>query len=407
MGGKRVAGAALDGVNARIGRFHDDIADIVNDVTVVPGAANQGIRAPATIQIIVAVETGQHVSRPVPDDPVIQVVSGAIDRVAADQGQVLDSRTYRMSDAGEYLVDAAAIGFIGYIADVIDIVLVIAFAAGHDVRAQAAIQGVIALMTQKGVIAVISKDDIAIGIAAAGQIGRAGQGQVLQIRPQRIINAGHNGIDAAEPGIGGGLDDRIADIIDDIGIVTAAAFHHVRPGTAIQEVVTILGEQVIISIQAMHPVGCARAHQHVVSVRAREIETDIQQIPVGQQRAVIKFKIADRKTVVGVIGVETFDVNGVAAIADPDHERTEAEPDAAGVDARAENQCIATDAVDDGIDAVALVEYIGIVAETPKQRVVAGVAVINVAHIGAGGINGAESVVGARPDPEHLVDEEV
>src|SRR4029453_14843119 len=100
-----------------------------------------------------------------------QVVAGAVDRVEAGQGQILDVRGETEGDRALHQVGAAAgDGLEDDVERIVDDIGVVAEAAVHRVGAGLAVENV---------GAAVADQDVGLKIAGAVDIAGAGQGQVL------------------------------------------------------------------------------------------------------------------------------------------------------------------------------------------------------------------------------------
>src|SRR5262249_35551834 len=106
------------------------------------------------------------------------------------------------------------------VAGVVDDISVVAVAADHGVGAGLAVDDV------GGVVA----GDL-VGRAVAGAVDWIGPGQdqVLDVDRQRVAHRRFDGVGAAL----GGLDDNVAGVVDEIGVVAGAAGHDVGAAHAV------------------------------------------------------------------------------------------------------------------------------------------------------------------------------
>ena len=222
IGAEGEVDARLDRVDALAGRLGHLVAEIVDDIGIVAVTAGQAIRADGTIQRI-----GDGVA----DNDVVEPVAGAADR-RTSQRQVLDVSAQGEVDARLDRVGALAGQFGDLVAEIVDDVGVVAVAAEEAVRAGAAVQRI---------GAGVAVDDV-IEFVAGTADRRAGQRQVLDIGAQREVDARQDRVGSAAAG----LADIVAKIVDDIGIVAAAARQAVSASCAIQRVgAGIAGDDVV------------------------------------------------------------------------------------------------------------------------------------------------------------------
>ena len=158
IGAERVADRGDDGVGAGVGGFRDHVAGIVDIVGVVAEAAGHAVGTGATVDDVVAFVAG---------DGVGEAVAGAVDIAGAGgERQVLDIGAERVADRGDDGVGAGVGGFRDHVAGIVDIVGVVAEAAGHAVGTGATVDDVVAFVAGDGV-----------GEAVAGAVDVAGAGR--------------------------------------------------------------------------------------------------------------------------------------------------------------------------------------------------------------------------------------
>ncbi len=229
-----------------------DVADLV-------GAAargeQEGVEPAAAVQDIVAGAARQDVGGAVAGDGVGQRVAGAVDRGTAGQGQVLDLDRQGMGDRAVYMIGAAAGRLDHLVAGRVDDVGVVAGAAGHGVGARAAVDHV---------VAGVSDDGIGQRVAGGVDRRRAEQGQVLDVSERRQGEG-----DRALHQIGAaarGLDDDIADRVDDEGVVAGPADHNVVAGAAVEDVVAGAALQLVVAGAAIQDIVAAPPVDLIVAV---------------------------------------------------------------------------------------------------------------------------------------------
>ena len=169
VGRQNVVGAGIDGIDAVTRRFHYDVAGVVDDIGVVTRAAGQGVGACAAVEDVGAVGA---------KNSVVQRVAGAAQVSGAGQDQVLDVGAQRVACRGLHRVGAAACRF-NYRVAAVDYVSVVARATD---------QRVVPVKAGQEVVAAVAGDDVVEGIAGAGEVRVSGQGQVFDIRRQRVVD---------------------------------------------------------------------------------------------------------------------------------------------------------------------------------------------------------------------------
>ena len=91
-----------------------------------------------------------------PVSDVVKVVASSVDLALPDQCQILDVGAEGEAHRRAHLVGAFAGEFDGRVADVVDIVDVVAGTADHGVGAGAAIKNVVAAVADDGVVEVVA-----------------------------------------------------------------------------------------------------------------------------------------------------------------------------------------------------------------------------------------------------------
>src|SRR5262249_41751364 len=154
-GGERVMAqitVGIHGIDTGAGRLHHLIADTVDRVAVVAGAAlhvvvafaaDKRVGAAAALQGIVAVEAPERGVGGVAGDQVVAAVAGAVDGGDALQHQVLEAEAQREIDRRVDRILAGTEELARHVADIVDIVHIVAGAAGHGVGAAAAVEDVV------------------------------------------------------------------------------------------------------------------------------------------------------------------------------------------------------------------------------------------------------------------------
>ena len=235
-------------VDTFVGVFDYHVAGIVDDVVIVAGAADHRVGAAKATEVVIAAVAG---------DRIVEIVAIAADG-AAGQGQVLDVNAEPVVDRRLHRVGARVEGFRHHVVDIIDNIGVVAEAAGHGVSTGAAVERV---------VAAVAGDDVGIAIAGAVDVGAAGQGQVVDIGAERVADRRLHHVGAFAESLG----DRIADIIDDVGVIAEAAGHGVSAGAAVEGVVAaVAGDDVGIAVAGAVDVGAAGQGQ-VVDIGAERI----------------------------------------------------------------------------------------------------------------------------------------
>ncbi|CAF0856079.1 unnamed protein product [Rotaria sp. Silwood1] len=230
------AGRSAHGVDALARVLDDLVARVVDDVGVVARAARHDVGARAAVDDVVAAVAG---------DLVGQLVAGAVQVGRAREDQVLDVGFQHAADRGDLGVGARARVFDDDVAGGVDVVGVVTAAAGHRVGARAAVDDVGGR---------IAGDLVVAGVAGATDVAGAGQHQVLQRGAQPVADAGADRVRT----LAARLDDLVAGVVDDVGVVAQAAGHDVGARAAVQHVVAaVAGELVGLAVAGAVDVGGA------------------------------------------------------------------------------------------------------------------------------------------------------
>ena len=144
------------------------------------------------------------------------------------------------------MVDAGIEIFSHDITDIFHHIGVVTCPTQHDVGTSTAIQivvtctadqGVIAVQARQDVVTAIADDDVIQRIARTVNVGRSGQREVLYIVGQRVADRRERLVRTSTQV----FHNKVADIVDDVGVITKATRHHVRTRTAIKQVISAIG----------------------------------------------------------------------------------------------------------------------------------------------------------------------
>ena len=233
--GRRLGGVGdIELVGAVIGVFlyQRQFRSLIKVIGVVATAADQRVDAEPAIEEVVAVVADQHV---------VQGVAGAVEVIAAGEGQVFQVGTEGVADRSHHGVDFArqGAGFADDVLEVVDDVSVVAGAADHPVGAEAAVEHV---------VAAVAEQDVVQGVAGAVDVGAAGQGQVFDVGTKGVVDRSLDGVDFGQRSAG--FDHVIADVIHHIGVVAGPADQGVRTAHAVEHVVQRIAGQHIVKGRA-------------------------------------------------------------------------------------------------------------------------------------------------------------
>ncbi len=201
--------------------FNDDIACVVDEVSVIASAADQGVGARVAVENVVAGVTGQHV---------IEGVTGKVEVGGAQQNAVLDVGGQGVADGGADHV-VAFTGQLGHgVALAVDVVGIIASAADQGVVAGTAVENIVASVACQNVVAGVTGQYVVEGVAGEVEVGGAQQSAVLDVGGQGIADGGADHVMAFTSQFGNG----VALAIDDVSIVAGTTYQCVVTGTTIQ-----------------------------------------------------------------------------------------------------------------------------------------------------------------------------
>ena len=170
-------------------------------------------------------------SVPCPDD-LDRLVTGIVD----DIGVVLRAAAHRV-DSGAAVERVVA---------VVPLQRIVVVAAEQKVVAADAEESVVAVETVEPVGAVVAGDDIGAAVAAAAHRGPR-QSEPLDIVDQAVGDAAQDEVVALVHVLHG----KIAQFIDDVGVVAAAAAHRVDAAAAVQRVGAALAEQRVAAAETV------------------------------------------------------------------------------------------------------------------------------------------------------------
>ncbi len=220
---------AFVGILLHQGQF----ARLVDGIGIVALASDHGVQAGATVELVVAIVTGQHV---------VLCVADTVDVGSAGKDEVFQVGTQGEGDRRTDDVDLAGqgAGLDHDIADVVDDVGVVASAADHDVGAGTAVEDVVTR---------VAGDAVVQGVAGAIEIGGAEQVQPLDVGAQGVVDRAVDGVDFRGRGVC--LDDHVADVVDVIAVVAGAANHGVRTTHAVKHVVQRVTDESVVKSRAV------------------------------------------------------------------------------------------------------------------------------------------------------------
>ncbi len=200
----------LDGVRSIAGVFDHGVARVVHHVGVVTRTAGHCVGARAAVESIVAAVAGYRV---------IQFVASTVDVAGAGQNQVFDVVGEGVGNARLHDVDAFADAF-GYdVAGVIDDIGIVARAADQGIGPGATVQRVVAFQAGQGVGGAVAGENVVQFVAGAIDGSGADKREIFDVVGQCVGNA-RLGCVGAFTGI---FNDRIASVVDDIGVVAGSS----------------------------------------------------------------------------------------------------------------------------------------------------------------------------------------
>ncbi|VVO19494.1 hypothetical protein PS718_04097 [Pseudomonas fluorescens] len=219
-----------EGVITFVGQFLNecDLARLIDAVGIVTFTADHSVDAGTAVKDVIAVVACQEVVLTVADS------KGA---AGAGQGDVFNVGAQNIGDRGHDGIDFArqGAGFEDHITGMVDNVRVVAGATCQYVGAEAAVEDVVARVAKYLVVQCV---------AGTVEISTALQCQVLDIIGQGVVDRCVNRVDLPWRAIG--LDDHIADIVDDVDIVASTTGHGVRARHAIEQVAQVVANQGVV-----------------------------------------------------------------------------------------------------------------------------------------------------------------
>ncbi|MNZ61808.1 hypothetical protein D3C78_799090 [compost metagenome] len=243
-----IVDGGLDGIDTLAGQLDHLVGCIVDHVGIVAATADQHIRTGAAIEDIVTFQAHQHVGAGVALEHVVQRVARAVDGGSAGQGEVFQILAQGPGHAALDGIDAAIDLLDDTVPGTLDHIGVIAPQACQDVVQFVADQHVVQLVARTG-------------------NGGAGKGQVLEIGAQHIVEGADDSIRTL-PGM---LENRVAEVIQNIGIVTMAAGHAVRPQATVQHVAATVADQYVVLLVAGAIDGGTAGQLEVFQMSAKAI----------------------------------------------------------------------------------------------------------------------------------------
>ncbi|MNE05223.1 hypothetical protein D3C80_977790 [compost metagenome] len=267
VGCQRMADAALHCIQALAGQLYGAVADIVDVIGIVAGAADHGVLARHAIEDVVAA---------VADQLVVQRVAGGMDVEALHQAQLFDIGIEQVVGAADHRVVTLAGVFENDVVDAVDDVGVVALAPLHQVAAGTAIQVVVAKAAEQGVVARPTIQPVVVGLAG---------GEALLA----FIVAG----EANQEVIAGPAIEHITAYLAKEPIVAVTAVQEVMAVTALQLVIARLAEQRVIAqaakqqvvaITTLQPVivGFTRGEALLAVVAGSETDEDVVATPAPE-----------------------------------------------------------------------------------------------------------------------------
>ena len=162
-------------------------------------------------------------------------------------------------------VDAVAAVLIGDVAGIVDDVEIVAGAAAHVVRTQAAIDDVVAAEAGEEVGAGIAGEEVGEVVAGAVDIGGADKREVFDVA-LGVLAVGEAEVDGRSDRVDAVATDLIGDvgsIVDDVEVVAGPTAHVVRTRAAIDDVVAVAAEDHVVAGESGKGVGAEIAGDDV------------------------------------------------------------------------------------------------------------------------------------------------
>ncbi len=271
------------------------VADIVENIFVVAGAADHEIGALAAIQSVVALAAIEEIVAGAACDRIVGAISGESPGAFADEDVILDAGN-ELGRGGRGLNRIARAGIPLLVDDIVDGIHdigIAAGAAGHDIVPLTAIQSIGAARPHQHIVAVEAlnvaeiEDRIAvlralghalgIGLEAAGfNLDDIAAAEACRIQNGAIVSkrrAGQdNGIRTAA------IDNLVVEVVEDIGVVAGSAIENIRAGTARKRIVAKPAGDIILARTAGDEIVAAIAREGPVAIAAIDNLLDIGEI---------------------------------------------------------------------------------------------------------------------------------
>src|SRR3569832_1323716 len=195
---------------------------------------------------------------------VIQFIADAIDCTAASQNKIFDIRIQSVRDGRFDRIVTLASVLNDRICSVIDDKQIISRTTDQGVGTCAAIEHVISCTAHQNIIGAVSYQYVVKLIAGTFDCVCAGKRQIFEICALRIADVGTYSVDS----FARIFKNRISGIIDDINIIACSAYHVVRIGTAIQQLLSGTDVQTVVSTAAGKHIVAIRSEQGIVTAAA-------------------------------------------------------------------------------------------------------------------------------------------
>ena len=206
-----------------------------------------------------------------------------MDRCRSDQFQffdhaIKDSIKIEADRTEDRVLPAAVVDH--HIAGVVDVIGIVSRAPIHEIGACAAVERIIALKTEQNIVPRKAEHEVDVAVTkylvveiVSRQVdpARAARKEFFDIQPivgERVMPAGIDLVIAAF--CARGLDNSVVAVLDEIGIVAAAADQNVDAAAAIKNVVAGTAVQRIIAVVAIYRVVAVAAQNDVIAVQARD-----------------------------------------------------------------------------------------------------------------------------------------
>ena len=122
----------------------------------------------------------------------------------------------------------------------------------------------------------------------------------------------------------GQFNNPVINCIDVIRVITAITIKHITAGAAIKNIITVFGNNGIISAISSQNIISIRAYNGFISRCTINHNPQGQKLFIINNRTIRKFKTINGNGCIGIIRIEVFNMNSIIAALDINLQRTQA-----------------------------------------------------------------------------------